>query len=210
MAEFPPVCAYFLVSLLYPAWWSVMRVGLVVGFVWIRLAKRWRSKKRYHAFCSVAPSTILRAAAAAYIGSHGSPGSGGMLSSMPFDEAQKQKIVSALGAKIKNPCPTCGLHQRQFFPELMVFSLAVSPPPRRSVLSVPIPPLGVPHPNRTTLTVGDLMASIGSNAPAPGAVALPCILVTCMNCGFTEFYNVHVLGIAEGLGVPPGGGPLGT
>ena len=34
-------------------------------------------------------------------------------------------------------------------------------------------------------------------------------MVICMNCGFTEFYNVHVLGVAEFLNVPKPGVPLG-
>lgn len=37
----------------------------------------------------------------------------------------------------------------------------------------------------------------------------PCIMVTCKVCGNTLFFNVHVLGIAKELGVPPPGVPIG-
>jgi hypothetical protein len=48
-----------------------------------------------------------------------------------------------------------------------------------------------------------------SNTPVSEPVALPCIATVCMNCGFTEFYNVHVLGLAEVLGIPKAGSPIG-
>jgi predicted nucleic-acid-binding Zn-ribbon protein len=38
---------------------------------------------------------------------------------------------------------------------------------------------------------------------------MPCIAVLCTNCGYMEFYNVHVLGIAGALGVPNPGVPIG-
>jgi hypothetical protein len=38
---------------------------------------------------------------------------------------------------------------------------------------------------------------------------MPCIAVVCGNCGYTEFYNVHALGVASLLGVPNPGVPIG-
>ena len=38
---------------------------------------------------------------------------------------------------------------------------------------------------------------------------MPCIAVNCKNCGFVSLFNVHTLGIAEAVGVPPPGKPIG-
>lgn len=38
------------------------------------------------------------------------------------------------------------------------------------------------------------------NAPAENII--PAILVVCSNCGLTQTYNIHVLGLAQVLGVP--------
>lgn len=35
---------------------------------------------------------------------------------------------------------------------------------------------------------------------------LPCIIVICSNCGRTQFFNVHVLGVAKLLGFGPSEG----
>jgi hypothetical protein len=37
---------------------------------------------------------------------------------------------------------------------------------------------------------------------------LPCVIVVCRNCGATYFFNVHALGIAGLVGVPPPGEPI--
>jgi len=34
---------------------------------------------------------------------------------------------------------------------------------------------------------------------------IPCVVVVCSNCGFVELHNVHVLGLAEVLGIPKPG-----
>lgn len=38
--------------------------------------------------------------------------------------------------------------------------------------------------------------------------ASPSILLICNDCGHTEIHNIHALGIASILGVPPPGAPL--
>lgn len=43
-----------------------------------------------------------------------------------------------------------------------------------------------------------------------GPITLPSIAVVCGNCGRTEIYNVHALGVAADLGIPPPGSPVAT
>jgi hypothetical protein len=37
---------------------------------------------------------------------------------------------------------------------------------------------------------------------------LPCVVVVCMNCGRTQFFNVHILGLGSELGFPEAGEAL--
>ena len=136
---------------------------------------------------------------------------------MPFTTDQQERITAALRDKLKGPCPSCGQFMRQFFPELMVFFIAVTPP-RHSApnffAKVGADTIKKPTSLRDLFsnTYPDNTKKQSLDPPAPGTptAAVPCIITTCMNCGFTEFYNVHVLGIADALGIPPGGGPFGT
>jgi hypothetical protein len=125
---------------------------------------------------------------------------------MAFTQSQKDAVGTALVNKVKNPCPSCGKSMRQFLQDLYMFASAAPPQPvmNRQYYS------GVagqsPGPGQLTPAWGS-----NSNAywPDPEPAALPCICVVCMNCGFTEFYNVHVLGLAETLGLPKAGVPIG-
>src|ERR1039457_2555313 len=117
---------------------------------------------------------------------------------MPFTLAQQKEILAALVTKAKQACVGCGEHHRQLQPDLFLFSsrptlpTVLTPPPSTAWDAFQPPPKWpMPPP--------------GWAAPS----ALPCIAVICMNCGFTEFYNVHVLGVAAILGIPGPGVPLG-
>lgn len=37
---------------------------------------------------------------------------------------------------------------------------------------------------------------------------MPCVIILCSNCGYIEQYNVHVLGLAQVLDVPPANEPM--
>jgi len=109
---------------------------------------------------------------------------------MAFTSEQQQKITDKLGVKIAQPCPGCGQNMRRLIPELV--SLTTSPTP------VQIP-------------LNALYWGRGKMPPPPFQPSfLPCIVVLCMNCGFTELYNVHILGVADVLGIPPPGGTAAT
>lgn len=41
--------------------------------------------------------------------------------------------------------------------------------------------------------------------PANAHGIMPSLVCVCKNCGNTQLYNIHVLGLAEELGVPPAG-----
>jgi hypothetical protein len=41
-----------------------------------------------------------------------------------------------------------------------------------------------------------------------GDSTLPSVVAVCKVCGFTAFFNIHVLGLSEILGFPPAGVPL--
>jgi len=34
---------------------------------------------------------------------------------------------------------------------------------------------------------------------------MPCVILSCSNCGLIQFHNVHKIGVAEVLGIPPPG-----
>lgn len=34
---------------------------------------------------------------------------------------------------------------------------------------------------------------------------IPTVVVTCTNCGHLQYHNVHIIGVAEVLGIPPVG-----
>lgn len=112
---------------------------------------------------------------------------------MPFNQNQEAVIIKALGDKITQPCPACDRIMRQLIPDLYLFQL-------HTTIQKPI--------FRTT--PGGQKSVI---MPPPGTItsginALPSVVVVCGNCGFTEFYNVHRLGVAGVLGLPDPGVPL--
>jgi hypothetical protein len=41
--------------------------------------------------------------------------------------------------------------------------------------------------------------------PGVGIGVGPTVVLTCSNCANTQFYNVHVLGLAKELNIPPPG-----
>jgi len=124
---------------------------------------------------------------------------------MPFDSTQQAAVIKVLGEKITQPCPACNLFRRQLMPEMYVFP-AFAPVKNpldaysdyagtlRSLAEFPtkkMPPPGYARPSE--------------HAPP----AMPCVSVICTNCGFTEFYNIHILGVADALKIPKPGVPLG-
>ena len=113
---------------------------------------------------------------------------------MSFSQDQEQAVIKALGEKLAKNCPACDKAQRQLMPDLIIFTLQSSPP-------------------RGTVRVGPGGRTTTITMPHPGTVSmspsLPCIVVICGNCGFTEFYNVHRLGVAAALNVPDPGVPIG-
>src|ERR1700693_3364021 len=101
-----------------------------------------------------------------------------------FTSEQMAAITAALGPKIIQPCPSCGQTQkRQVIGELFLFTSYLKPtptiPPPPSLVGAPMP-IGVP---------------IFVPPPPPTPWTLPCVTTICNNCGFTEFYNVHKLGV---------------
>ena len=106
---------------------------------------------------------------------------------MPFNQNQESAVIKALGEKITQPCPACAKSMRQLIPDLYLFQLhtSIQKPVYRALegarRSATMPPPG-------TIT--------------SGLTALPSVVVVCGNCGFTEFYNVHRLGVAVELGLP--------
>jgi hypothetical protein len=124
---------------------------------------------------------------------------------MPFSKDQEEKITQALGTKITNPCPSCNLHQRQLLPDLVLFPLYSGP--AESVVNFfaniarakeraqeKMPP--------QLVNALKLQPPTPPSAPfLPTSTALPSVVVICGNCGFTEFYNVHALGVTDVLGI---------
>ena len=119
---------------------------------------------------------------------------------MPFTPEQAAAIVAALDSKITQPCGGCGKFQRRFLPDLLLFSFQPQ-----------TPSLYGSNPYRVR-SAAELYGK--RDMPPPGTSdppsALPCIAVVCTNCGHTEFYNVHALGVAQVLGIQAlGGGTSG-
>jgi hypothetical protein len=110
---------------------------------------------------------------------------------MAFTKAQEDQVVLALAQKIHRPCPSCNTDQRRIVTNLYVFNLYKA------------------RDTPALSTIGFLTDAFRAhNEEMQLADALPCVVVTCMNCGLTEFYNAHVLGVAAVLGIPPPGVPL--
>jgi hypothetical protein len=107
---------------------------------------------------------------------------------MAFTESQQAQIKDALGKKLAGGCPICGQFARQLIPDLFAF------PAQR--------PSSYQKPSLQTLI------ATGQFVP----YSWPCILVACGNCGFSEFYNVHLLGLQNILNMPdpPEGASSGT
>jgi len=111
---------------------------------------------------------------------------------MSFSQSQEQAVIKALTDKLAKNCPACDKAQRQLMPDLMLFQLQPSAPKGTYRML----PGGI-----SQLTM-----------PPPGTVpvaALPSVVVICGNCGFTEFYNVHRLGVSAALDIPDPGVPIG-
>src|SRR5579871_596830 len=131
---------------------------------------------------------------------------------MAFLSYQLERVKSALSSKLSTACPGCNLPgRRQVMPDLFLFvSHTPYPPPPPNPYKVPSPPPGSP-----ASILGRLRrippGLANPTMPPPGATpsTMPCVVTVCTNCGFTEFYNVHVLGVASDLGVPPPGDFLG-
>jgi len=71
---------------------------------------------------------------------------------------------------------------------------------------VPAPPT-----SHSDVSVGGLLGQIPSYSGylfPKIPLVLPCVVTVCQNCGFVEHYNIHVLGLAEALDMPPAGSPL--
>lgn len=137
---------------------------------------------------------------------------------MPFSPLQVEKITAALNSKIKKPCPECEQSgMRRLLSDVVLFSFysvpyipASTPSPPTSVWQMgktPPPPYPTSNqPNMGGSTAGALLSPPYRRMTEPPLPllptnqALPCIVLVCGNCGFTEFYNIHVLGVAGVLG----------
>ncbi len=111
----------------------------------------------------------------------------GYVVGMPFTPEQQSQIVEVISSKVLHACPSCGKGPRSLVPELVLFSFA----------AMGSPPTWSPQ-----------MGTSGGMFAAATAV-LPCVCLTCMNCGFAQFFNVHIIGVAAKLGIPAPGVPLG-
>ena len=120
---------------------------------------------------------------------------------MPFNTDQLAIIATALGGKVKMPCPSCSQpNKRQLMPDMLLLSFRPDPNP---IAQWGTPSWVGPASGRMNVP---MMPGIPTG---PVQFALPCVVTVCMNCGYTEMYNVHVLGIGKELGVPDPGVPLG-
>lgn len=112
---------------------------------------------------------------------------------MPFTPDQFQAIYMVLSARVIQVCPSCGqAHKREIQQELFLI-----PGQTRPSLD----------PARTYSPPGQQTVA-GVSRPLTANYVVPCVMATCTNCGLTELYNVHTLGIAAILGVPPAGTPI--
>jgi len=112
---------------------------------------------------------------------------------MPFTPEQFQAIYQALSAKVIQACPSCGqAHKREIQQELFLIPGQTRPPL---------------DPSRT-YSVPSQQIAVGTSTIFTASYVVPCVMSTCTNCGMTELYNVHTLGIAAIVGVPPAGTPL--
>ena len=86
---------------------------------------------------------------------------------------------------------------RQLLPDLVLFPLSSGPPaPILKALNALSSSL------RQSPNAMAMPPSAPLSAPfTPTSTALPSVVVICGNCGYTEFYNVHTLGIADVLGI---------
>src|SRR5216683_6648483 len=135
---------------------------------------------------------------------------------MAFTEEQQQHVIRALDAKITQPCPSCGQKNRQLIPELLMLPLQ---PPLPTLATIPrpwlsnesiMPPPRFPQGQVPKIPTPPPSGYVRMPPPPPPPplnipVVLPCVVVVCLNCGNTDLYNVHVLGVAELLGVHPPG-----
>jgi hypothetical protein len=110
---------------------------------------------------------------------------------MAFTPQQVGQILRVLGLKVTQPCPSCAqIQKRQIVSELFLLT-------------------AIRTPATAPVTALSTLAAMGAPTNIPAAPqSLPCISTICTNCGFTELYNVHVLGLAAALGVPPPGAPI--
>lgn len=117
---------------------------------------------------------------------------------MSFTPQQQQQVIAVLDAKVRGPCPYCGVRNRQLQPDLVLFQA-------QELVAISIP---VPHYQSIPTFFG--YAPPNSSIQLMPRGVYPCIAVICLNCGRMEFYNVHVLGVGQILGVPAAGEPIGN
>jgi hypothetical protein len=111
---------------------------------------------------------------------------------MPFTPEQQTQVAKALAAKIKLACASCGENKRQLVPDLFMMVMTPSP-------------LQLTHSGSAIQMSSNRMALTEAN---PMPAMLPCIVVICFNCGRTETYNAHILGLASDLNLPAPGVPI--
>jgi hypothetical protein len=71
----------------------------------------------------------------------------------------------------------------------------------------------IPRPVVAHTQLSDLLGSSSDRgfvpgAPPPDSLTIPCVCFVCRNCGDVGFFNVHVLGLADALGIPRAGKPI--
>jgi len=118
---------------------------------------------------------------------------------MGFSNVQVDAILKAFTEKIKQPCPACAeLNRRQLVGDVFMIPGGYQP----------VHPMGIARAAAIMSGTSIPPTQIVNMIPEP-SITIPALCLTCTNCGFTEFYNIHVLGLANVLNIPTAGNPLG-
>ena len=125
---------------------------------------------------------------------------------MPLTSEQSQYISNAVGQKVTERCPLCGVKAWGWLPDLVVLQTHryETAPPQGGLQSLfpPSPPLPPPlaPPVYTSESSGsplERLADIMAARRTPPPPAYPMLLLMCNNCGNTMLLNVYTLGIAD-------------
>lgn len=122
---------------------------------------------------------------------------------MSFTQTQMNEVSRVLGAKIVRPCPSCGLNGTRKVVNGLVLTPTFAAPSPGYLAAM----LALGGKAKHTSPTEQLLSGY---KPVPQLSRtetgmLPCVSTVCDNCGHTEMYSVHTLGLASILNVPPPG-----